>query len=117
MELVRIGSGRVYQVLGNGVIANGNGSGFYKDSPYSTFQATVVGTGAVTATVNIECTNQVDATGAPTHWCATPMGTITLSGTTSVSDGFTTAAPWKFVRAVVSNVTGTGATVTCTMGV
>ena len=117
MENVRLSSGRLYQMLGSGVTGTGAGDGIYKDSPYSTYQATVVGTGAVTATVDIECTNQVDASGTPTNWCATAMGTITLSGTTSVSDGFTTAAPWKWSRAVVSNVTGTGATVTCTMGV
>jgi hypothetical protein len=117
MENVRIASGRLYQMLGDGVTANGNGDPIYKDSPYTTYQATVVGTGAVTATVNIQVTNQTDTAGAPTNWCATAMGTITLSGTTAVSDGFTTAAPWKWSRAVVSNVTGTGATVTCTMGV
>jgi hypothetical protein len=117
MENVRLSSGRLYQMLGNGVTANGNGDPIYKDSPYTTYQATVVGTGAVTATIDIEVTNQIDASGNPINWCDTPMGTITLSGTTSDSDGFTTAAPWKWSRAVVSNVTGTGATVTCTMGV
>ena len=56
------------------------------------------------------------------NWCATVLGTITLSGTTTaaspvVTDGFTTQAPWRYVRPVVSNVTGTGATVTAWMGV
>jgi len=118
MQNVRIASGRIYQLLGkDGVVANGNGEGVYKDSPYSTFQATVTGTGAVGATVDIEVTNQVDENGDPINWCATPMGTITLTGTTSASDGFTTIAPWKFVRAVVSGISGTDAVVTVTMGV
>lgn len=117
MENVRISSGRVYQLFGTGLNADGNGEGTYKDSPYSTFQATVTGTGAVTATVTIQCTNQVNASGEPTNWCTTPLGTIVLTGTTSTSDGFTTAAPWKYVRAVLSNLTGTGAVATCTMGV
>lgn len=117
MENVRISSGRLYQMLGAGVTENGNGDPIYKDSPYTTYQATVVGTGAVAATITIEATNQVDTAGAPTNWCDTPLGTITLSGTTSHSDGFTTVAPWKWTRAVVSGISGTGATVTCTMGV
>ena len=84
---VWVKSGRTYNLLGTGVTVTGAGSSVYKDSPYATFQATVVGTGAVTATVTIEVSND------NTYWCATPMGTITLSGTTSNSDGFTTTAP------------------------
>jgi hypothetical protein len=54
-------------------------------------------------------------------WNATALGTITLSGTTSatapaLSDGFTTVAPWRYCRAVVTNITGTGATVQVLMG-
>jgi hypothetical protein len=51
------------------------------------------------------------------NWCATAMGTITLSGTTTSSDGFTTQAPWRYVRASVTNITGTGAIVSALMGV
>lgn len=83
----------------------------YKDSPYTTFQANVTGTGAVTATVVIDVSND------GTYWCSTVMGTITLSGTTSSTDGFTSAAPWKFVRARVTAISGTGATVQVYMGV
>jgi hypothetical protein len=55
------------------------------------------------------------------NWCATALGTITLTGTTtaaapSVSDGFTTASPWRYVRAVLSAISGTGATVIVLMG-
>lgn len=50
-------------------------------------------------------------------WCATALATVTLSGSTLVSDGFTTTAPWRYVRAVVTNVTGTGATLSVNMGV
>lgn len=112
MENVRIASGRVYNLLDEaGVTSTTTGAAKYKDSPYSTYQATVVGTGAVTATVVIDCSND------GTYWCSTPLGTITLSGTTSSSDGFTTVAPWKFVRARVTAISGTGATVTVTEGV
>jgi hypothetical protein len=45
------------------------------------------------------------------------MGTITLSGTTTATDGFTTVCPWRYVRVNVTNVTGTGATAEIIMGV
>lgn len=112
MENVRVSSGRVYNLLADaGVTSTATGDAKYKDSPYSTFQATVVGTGAVSATVVI------DASNISTHWCTTPLGTITLSGTTSHSDGFTSTAPWKYVRARVTAISGTNATVTVNMGV
>lgn len=166
----------------------------YKESVYSTFQAIVQGTGAVTGTVTIQCTNDdntgrgfvlggsqsgqpggpillnttvtvtsqgaqftqalvnalVVAPGVPVgttvsavaadgrsltlsaaatasglvqgnffanNWCSTVLGTITLTGTNSASDGFTTQAPWRYVRANVTAVTGTGAVVNVLMGV
>ena len=101
---------QVVQLLGSGVTSNGNGNATGKRLLYATFQATVVGTGAVAATVTLECSND------GVNWCATALGTITLSGTTTNSDGFTTSAPWPYVRAVVSGISGTGATVTCLMG-
>lgn len=106
-------SGKVYNLTpsSGGATTTGAQSQIYKDSPYSTFQATVTGTGAVTATVNIEVS--LDGT----NWCATPAGTITLSGTTTASDGFTTASSWKYVRANVTAISGTGATVVVLMGV
>jgi hypothetical protein len=96
----------------NGVTtAPTTGNLLYKDGIYATFMATVIGTGAVGATVVIEFSTD------GTNWAATPAGTITLSGTTSSTDGFTTAASWKFARARVTAVSGTGATVTAQMGV
>lgn len=94
-----------------GVTTTGQLSAHYKDSPWSTFQATVTGTGAVSATVSILGSND------GINWVATALGTITLSGTTSASDGFTTVAPWKFVCANVTALSGTGATVVVLMGV
>lgn len=73
------------------------------------FMATVVGTGAVSATVIVEVSN----TG--TYWIT--LGTITLSGTTSATDGFVGDDTWQFVRGRVSAISGTGAAVTLTMGV
>jgi hypothetical protein len=113
MSNVHIKSGFVHQLLtAPGRTTTGAGTWQYKDSPHATFQATVVGTGAVSATVAIEVSNDA------LFVVSTVAGTITLSGTTSSSDGFTTQhAPWKFVRANVTAISGTGATVTCLMGV
>lgn len=107
---VRIKSGTVLTILGATTIT-GPGAGMYKDAPQSAFQATVQGTGAVTATVVF------DVSLDNVNWCTTPLGTITLSGTTSNSDGFTTSAPWKYVRARITAISGTGATVNVDMGV
>lgn len=104
-------SGKIYNLLGTGVTSTGVGNAIYKDSPYSTFHAVVSGTGAVTAIVNIEVSND------GSNWLSTPMGTITLSGTDNNSDGFTSAAPWKYVRANVTSISGTNATVQVYMGV
>lgn len=49
----------------------------------------------------------------------TPLGTIAVSGTgaTAASDGFTTGlAPWAWIRARVTAISGVGATVSTWMG-
>lgn len=107
---VWIKSGRVTDLL-QGATTTTTGDWKYKDAPNSTTQATVTGTGAVTATVVIDVSN--DGVNA----IATALGTITLSGTTSSSDGFVTNAPWKYVRARVTAISGTGATVNVNLGV
>jgi hypothetical protein len=89
----------------------GAGNAHFKDSPYASFQATITGSGAVSATVDIEVSND------GTNWCDTAAGTITLSGTTTHTDGFTTTAPWKYVRANVTAISGTSASVDVVMGV
>lgn len=79
-----------------------------------TYQSTANGTaGAYNATVVIEVANDI------TVPVATVLGTITLSGTAAVavSDGFTTGvAPWAWVRARVTAIAGTGASVSTWMG-
>lgn len=73
-----------------------------------TIQATVTGTGALTATVIVEGSN--DSINFLT------LATITLSGTTTASDGYYGSAPWRFTRARLTALTGTGANVVCVMG-
>lgn len=72
-----------------------------------TFQAIVTGTGAVAATVTIGASN--DGVNFIT------IGTITLSGTNTATDGFASTGMWAFHRSVNSGVSGTGAVVTVLM--
>lgn len=102
--------GRVYNLVAeNGVTTTTTGNGLYKDAPKAAIQASVAGTGAISATVAIDVSND------NTNWIN--AGTITLSGTTSATDGFTTDSPWKYIRARVTAISGTGATATVLMGV
>ena len=78
----------------------------YKESPFSSFQAIVSGTGSVSATVGIQVSNE-NETGQGTNSNWITISTITLTGTTTATDGFTTIAPWRFVRANVTAVSGT----------
>lgn len=78
-------------------------------SPQRSYQATVTGTGAVSATVVIQVTND-----NAVNWL--DLGTITLSGTNSATDGFGCLVDWKFVRANVTAISGTGATVNVFVG-
>lgn len=82
------------------------GNWVYKDSPDSTYQAVANGTGAITATITIQYSND------GVNPVATVAGTINLTGTTVASDGFAaTGVPWKYHRAVVSAPTGTIASI------
>ena len=109
-ENVFVKSGRVTTILA-GKTSTTTGDWMYKDAPKAAFQANVVGTGAVTATIVFDVSND------GTYACSTVLGTITLSGTTSSTDGFTTDAPWKYVRARVTAISGTNATVAVSMSV
>src|SRR6478736_3746187 len=94
---VHLASGSVTDIMSS-VTSTSTGDWKFKDRPNTTIQATVVGTGAVTATVVIDVSND------GSHACATVAGTITLSGTTFDSDGFIIQAPWKYVRARVTAI-------------
>lgn len=74
-----------------------------------TIQAGVVGTGAVTATVLIEVSNDPSL-----GWLT--LATLNLSGTTSATDGFAFDAKWTFIRSNVTAISGTGAAVTVDAG-
>ncbi len=92
------------------VLVTGAGASFAITSHGSnqkTFQAKVVGTGAVSATVLVQGSND------GTYW--EDLNTFTLSGTTSDHDGWAHEAPWGAYRGNVSAISGTGAAVTLTM--
>lgn len=74
-----------------------------------TYQATMTGTGAVAAEVDIEYSD--DKVG----WL--PAGTITLSGTNTATGGFADDESWAYVRANLKSISGTGAAITVTMGI
>ncbi|TXG77634.1 hypothetical protein E6Q11_02575 [Candidatus Dojkabacteria bacterium] len=99
----------ILNTLLSAVTGTGAGSAAGKaQNGMKTFQATVTGTGAVTATVLVEVSNNnVDFI---------TLGTITLSGTTSSTDGFASEAPWAWYRGNVSAISGTGAAVTLIAG-
>ena len=73
----------------------------FKDAPQTTVQAVA----SAAATIVIEVSN--DGVNA----VATPLGTITLAA--AGSDGFTTSAPWKFIRARVTANAGNVNVLTC----
>lgn len=64
--------------------------------------ALVKGTGAVTATIVLDVSNN------DTDWIEA-AATITLSGTTSASDGFVIDANWAAIRARLTAISGTNA--------
>lgn len=72
-------------------------------------QAILTGTGAVSATIIIEAANTPDAEA----WM--PMGTISLSGSTAVTDGFVVEIQWLYTRARLTVITGTNAKITCNL--
>lgn len=73
-----------------------------------TFQATVSGTGPVAATVLIEVSN--DQAG----WMT--LATLDAAGTDMATDGATSRAAWQHMRANLTAISGTGATVNVTFG-
>ena len=101
-ENVFVKSGRVTNLIPDETSTTLTGNWMYKDAPKSAIQ--VVATAA--ATVEFEVSN--DGTNA----VATLLGTVTLAS--AGSDGFTTDAPWKYIRA---KVTANSGTVNVTMSV
>lgn len=67
-------------------------------------QAIITGTGALTATVTVQGSNN------GVNW-STIGSALSLSGTTSDTKTQAVDNPWAFIRAISASLTGTGATV------
>lgn len=82
-----------------------------KEGSVSGYQAILSNTaGACSATIVIEATAEEDtAKGIKNNWLT--LGTITLSDSTVLTDGFSTFSSWGVVRARVTAIAGTGAKV------
>ncbi len=76
-----------------------------------TLQASIAGTGAVSATVTWYGNNLNAASGG------IAIATSTLSGTTTDQSGADIPAEWPYLYAVLTGISGTGAAVTATVGV
>jgi hypothetical protein len=103
-------SARVFNLLLNSTSTSiGDVVALPKNCEKRTFQASVTGTGSVSASVDIQVSN--DSLNFLT------LATINLSGTTSATDGFVSDAPWAYVRASLTAISGTGASVSTLIGV
>lgn len=102
-------------VLLDAVIATGASARHFVNSPFQTYQAYgTTSAGAGSATIKIQASNLTNPS-ADGHWV--DLGTITLTLATTVStNGFDSNAAWRWVRANVTAISGTDATVTVLMG-
>lgn len=92
--------------------ATSNGTSSVYELPYgnNVAQAFVTGTGAVTAT----CQIYGNMTSSTTNGVL--LATIILNNTTSDSAGGVINGPWPYIYGVLSNLTGTGAAFTLSIG-
>ena len=94
--------------LMTGRTSTATGTTIEAPGPGATVQARVTGTGAVTATVVVQVSNFDNV------WLT--LGTLSLSGTTTATAGLALDAHWAYIRADLTALTGTGATVDVFMG-
>lgn len=91
---VFVKSGRVTNLIPDGTNTTLTGSWIYKDAPKSAIQVVASAAATVVFDVSNDGVNPI----------ATSLGTVTLAG--AGSDGFTTDAPWKYIRARVTANSG-----------
>jgi hypothetical protein len=97
---VYVRSGKVMDILPV-TVGTVTGNWMFKDAPQASFQ--VVATAAATVVFDVS-NDGVNAV-------ATTLGTVTLAA--AGSDGFTTSAPWKYVRARVTANAGSVNVIMC----
>lgn len=82
---------------------------------FHAYGATTDGAGACVVTIQVSDKATAPVTATDVDWVT--LGTITLTlGTTQTGDGFACLTSWRWVRAQVTSISGTGAAVTCLMG-
>lgn len=96
------------QVMLNAINSISNGTAYQFPRGAKSFSFLLSGTGAVTATVEIQVSND------NTNWLSHASYTVALSGTNVDFDGFMDADTWKYHRAAIVALTGTAAAVTVT---
>lgn len=79
-----------------------------------TFHVQLTGSGAVSATIQVMVSNTTASSAVLGNWVT--HGTITISGTSVVSDGYVAMSPWKFYRPYVSAISGTNASLDIYVG-
>lgn len=94
-------------------VGTGNPAGPNQANGCKTFQVILTGSGAVTTTTNIQANNIGTSTVAG-YWVT--LGTVIISGTTVISDGFVSEAPWKWYRSQVTAISGASAVVDVVVG-
>lgn len=95
---------RYVQTFFHGRTTDGTSSGYTRPGNVWNYQASISGSGAVSATVTIEVSNDGN------NWQT--FGTMSLSGTGSDIDNVAGDAPWAIHRATIASITGTSAAVT-----
>lgn len=102
---------KVVELLPPGAAATGAAySGTWNDARKGLVQAIITGTGALTATVTVQGSNN------GVNW-STIGSALSLSGTTTDTKTQAIDSPWAFVRAVSASLTGTGAAVSAYLSI
>lgn len=100
----------VVQTLFNGVLINSTSPTTYIGTGGRTYHTSIAGTGVVSGTVTWYGTNNSNQ----------PVGVVLaisqLSGTTTDTTGGYILAEWPYMYAIITNITGTAAAITASVG-
>ena len=81
----------------------------FGESVYTSFQGVLTGSGTVSATVAIYGSND------NVNFTSDNVATFTLTGSNSTSNGVVIGTAFRWYKAVVTNITGTSASLNVTM--
>ena len=90
-------NGYVQQFYASDATTNATSLAFSREGSIWNYQGIINGTGAVSATVTVQVSND------GTNW--ETFGTLTLTGTTTDTDTVSGNAPWRLHRCVISGIT------------